>query len=59
MSKIPAHLESLAGKDYVKRARAAAARISPLTAAAAEAFAAGPEISGGVDVDPQDVSGLG
>ena len=52
--RIPAHVELLAGKDFVARARATAASISPLTPAAAAAFASGPEISGGTDVDPSD-----
>jgi hypothetical protein len=40
--------ELLAGKKFVARSHAAATRITPLTQAATEAFASGPEISGGM-----------
>lgn len=48
------YLEDLAGRDFVQRLRAAAARLTPVTPEAAKLFASGPEISGGIDVEPED-----
>jgi hypothetical protein len=45
---VPRHIELMAGKKFVTRSHAATTRITPLTQAAAEAFASGPEISGGM-----------
>jgi hypothetical protein len=52
--EIPAELAALVGEDVVRRVKEAASRIRPLTPEAAEAFASGPEISGGVDVEPDE-----
>ena len=51
---VPAHIEEAAGREYMLRLRAAASRIVPMSVHVAGAFSAGPEVSGGVDADPDD-----
>lgn len=53
---VPPELAAMAGEEFTSRAREAAANILPMTAEALAAFAEGPEVSGGVDVEPDDVS---
>jgi len=53
--RVPLHVELLAGKGFVERSRAAAAKLAPVTPEALAAFASGPDVSGGVDEDPSDV----
>ena len=52
---VPAPVEEAAGPEFMRRLRAAAARIEPMSSRVAIAFAEGPEISGGLDIDPDDV----
>ena len=51
---VPPQLAEQAGATFMQRLNAAAARIEPRSAAVALAFAEGPEVSGGLDVEPND-----
>jgi len=52
---IPTELRELVGKDFVRRAETAAARLASVTPEALAAFAQAPEVAGGDDFEPDDL----
>lgn len=52
---VPPHIEEAAGEDFMRRLYTAAARVEPMSERVAMAFADGPELSGGLDIEPDDV----
>lgn len=53
-SDVQNKIKELVGEDFMQRLQYAMKSVQPLSEAAAAALAEGPEISGGVDVEPDD-----
>jgi hypothetical protein len=51
---VSAEVADLAGAEFMARLELAVERHRPITPEAAAAFAEGPEVSGGIDADPDD-----
>lgn len=52
---VPADIEDVAGGEFMLRLRDAVARIQPMSMASAAAYVEGPEVSGGLDIEPDDI----